>query len=123
MRAVSLSLHRDMDFFRFRSSSAPRITITEDRGHDTLPRLWGWALITAVLLLAVWALAPQQAAVTLYKVSLVTLAAVVGYWLDRSMFPYGRPDDLADDPDAFGAAMLRRAIVVAAAMVAMGLGA
>lgn len=117
------------------------------------PRLWGWLLITLALLLCVWAIAPQQLPVSLYKLSLVTLAAVVGYWLDRSLFPYARPDfflalDDADDdparpvalgPDEFSlvqgctvddslarlmsAAMLRRAIIVGCAMLAMGLGA
>jgi hypothetical protein len=75
----------------------------------------------------------------------------VGYWLDRSLFPYARPDvfleldgdpevldesfgpegfsiQLAAQPDAvllqvLGVAMLRRAIIVGAAMLAMGLGA
>lgn len=89
-----------------------------------LPRLSGWLLITLLLLLAVWLLAPQQLPVSLYKLSLVTLAAVVGYWLDRSLFPYGRPDDLqVDEPEHFGAAMLRRALIVSACMIAMGLGA
>lgn len=89
-----------------------------------LPRLSGWLLITLLLLAAVWLLAPQQLPVSLYKLSLVTLAAVVGYWLDRSLFPYGRPDDLqVSEPEHFGAAMLRRALIVAACMVAMGLGA
>lgn len=94
------------------------------------PRLWEWVLITVVLMAAVWALAPQQLSVSVYKLSLVTLAAVVGYWLDRSLFPYARPDDLLDRvvtapemASAFAAAMLRRAVVVAAAMLAMGLGA
>lgn len=89
-----------------------------------LPRLSGWLLITLLLLAAVWLLAPQQLPVSLYKLSLVTLAAVVGYWLDRSLFPYGRPDDMQiSEPQHFGAAMLRRALIVAACMVAMGLGA
>jgi len=115
------------------------------------PRLSGWLLITLVLLVCVWAIAPQQLPVSLYKLSLVTLAAVVGYWLDRSLFPYARPDfflsddDLDDDaieeagPEGFtmlqgctvddslgrlmSAAMLRRAIIVGCAMLAMGLGA
>lgn len=122
----------------------------------TPPRLSGWLLITLVLLACVWAIAPQQLPVSLYKLSLVTLAAVVGYWLDRSLFPYARPDfflalddagDGEDDrypayaagPDEFSlvqgctvddslarlmsAAMLRRAIIVGCAMLAMGLGA
>jgi hypothetical protein len=118
------------------------------------PRLSGWLLITLVLLVCVWAIAPQQLPVSLYKLSLVTLAAVVGYWLDRSLFPYARPDfflalddTVADGvevidpvgPDEFSlvqsctvddslarlmsAAMLRRAIIVGCAMLAMGLGA
>lgn len=81
-------------------------------------------MITVGLLLAVLALAPQQLPVSLYKLSLVTLAAVVGYWLDRSLFPYGRPDELQIvDPAHFGVAMLRRALIVSASMIAMGLGA
>lgn len=118
------------------------------------PRLSGWLLITLVLLACVWAIAPQQLPVSLYKLSLVTLAAVVGYWLDRSLFPYARPDfflslddtyadgvEVTDQvgPDEFSlvqgctvddslahlmsAAMLRRAIIVGCAMLAMGLGA
>lgn len=89
-----------------------------------LPRLSGWLLITLLLLAAVLMLAPQQLPVSLYKLSLVTLAAVVGYWLDRSLFPYGRPDELQIVGSAhFGVAMLRRALIVSASMIAMGLGA
>jgi len=113
--------------------------------------LSGWLLITLALLFCVWLVAPQQLPVSLYKLSLVSLAAVVGYWLDRSLFPYARPDaflaldgdpeeleesfgpeglsiQLAVQPNAvllqvLGVAMLRRAIIVGCAMLAMGLGA
>lgn len=122
--------------------------------HQRLPRLSGWTLITIFLMSGIWLLAPQQLPVSLYKLSLVTLAAVVGYWLDRSLFPYARPDvflssDMLPEPDpepvpqwdadehivklgwldtpappiALGLAMLRRAIIVGCAMLAMGLGA
>lgn len=114
-----------------------------------LPRLSGWFLITVLLLVSVWAIAPQQLPVSLYKLSLVSMAAVVGYWLDRSLFPYARPDSFLT-PDAedvlpvsaangdlvqglvvqdrtwmllMGVSMLRRAIIIGAAMLAMGLGA
>jgi len=115
------------------------------------PRLTGWAIATLLLALLVWLIAPQQLPVSLYKLSLVTLAGVVGYWLDRSMFPYARPDrflpateiddtfrvgddqvecaiELSLDLDAklvqlAGMAMLRRAVIVAATMLAVGLGA
>lgn len=91
--------------------------------YSNSPRLSGWVLMTIVLLAAVWAIAPQQLPVSLYKLSLVTLAAVVGYWLDRSLCPYARPDHVDDEPNIMAAAMLRRAIIVGCAMLAMGLGA
>jgi hypothetical protein len=106
------------------------------------PRLFWWIVATLLLLCLIAALAPQQLPVSLYKLSLVTTAGVIGYWLDRSLFPYARPDSLiglADDADGnactldilddaarslvFAAAMIRRAFIVAAAMLAMGLGA
>lgn len=118
------------------------------------PRLFGWLIVTILLLVAIAFLAPQQLPVSLYKLSLVSMAGVVGYWLDRSLFPYARPDALTDycavddiesledlqvDEDGnpkpivaefdtranivFGLAMLRRAIIVGCAMLALGLGA
>lgn len=97
-----------------------------------LPRLTGWLLVALALVAVVWFVAPQQLPVSLYKLSLVVSAAVAGYWLDRALFPYARPDRIhlalqAASSDgqviALCAAMLRRAVIVAAAMVAMGLGA
>lgn len=120
---------------------------TAPQSHIAPPRLSGWLVITLALLLAVWLLAPQQVPLSLYKLSLVSLAAVVGYWVDRSLFPYARPDfflpadvELPAEPataepvllevercpaelSLAGTCMLRRALVVAATMVAMGLGA
>lgn len=119
--------------------------------HQRVPRLTDWTLITIALLVAVWALAPQQLPVTLYKLSLVSLAAVIGYWLDRRFFPYARPHSLmcssmldsepvptwemgdetvglalsAERTESLvaGLAMLRRAFIVGCAMLAMSLGA
>lgn len=118
-----------------------------------LPRLFWWIIATVLLLFAVAALAPQQIPVSLYKLSLVTTAGVIGYWLDRSLFPYGRPDSFIEavipldesavdalvdgDGDSkpipcemiegdgfiFAMCMLRRAVIVGAAMLAIGLGA
>jgi hypothetical protein len=111
------------------------------------PRLSAWLLATMLLLMAILALAPQQLPVSLYKLSLVTTAGLVGYWLDRSLFPYARPDLFIDEswsfyliPEidrlpgertkppkssalVFAAAMIRRALIVGAAMLSMGLGA
>lgn len=115
-------------------------------------RMNDWLLAALVLSLTVWWIAPQQLPVSVYKLSLVALAAVAGYWIDRSLFPYARPDvflqlDTADNPvpamycdddsdsctlsaepneallRVMGVCMLRRAIIVAATMLAVGMGA
>ena len=57
-----------------------------------LPRLTSWWLIALALSLAVFIIAPQQLPVTIYKMSLISLAAVAGYWIDRSVFHYARPN-------------------------------
>lgn len=89
-----------------------------------LPRMFDWMLITLILLGLIAVLSPQQLPVSLYKLSLITMAAVVGYWVDRALFPYARPDDLAIAPSAIlqASAMLRRAIIVGCAMLAVSLG-
>ncbi|MFZ6687525.1 putative holin [Undibacterium sp. SXout11W] len=114
-----------------------------------LPRMTDWLLFAVVLSLLIFALSPQQLPVSLYKLNLIAIAGVVGYWLDRSLFPYARPDSFfasnledientAEVVDAqlqyqlechlqndllAAASMLRRALIVAAAMIAVGLGA
>lgn len=109
-----------------------------------LPRLF----LTLLLALALAALAHHWngrlndglLSVTVYKLSLVYLAGVVGYWIDRELFPYARPDGLLGQflnashqttaqgylqglALAFGLAQLRRALIVGAAMLAVGMGA
>jgi len=109
-----------------------------------LPRLTGTIFVTLLLLLAVGLLAPQQLMVSLYKLSLFSMAGVAGYWLDRALFPYARPDSYLVNPDyrnsppvagdancpvvmgyrlLMAAAMLRRATIVGGAMLASALGA
>lgn len=100
-----------------------------------------WVIITLLLLIIIYQVAPQQLPVTLYKLSLITMAGVVGYWFDRSAFPYARPDCFMCQkasvggpyvPDKFvadgqqipfAAAMIRRSLIIAAAMLAASLGA
>ncbi|MCK9606227.1 MAG: putative holin [Methylomonas sp.] len=111
-----------------------------------LPRLTVWLVIAAILLFTILMLYPQQIGVAVFKVSLVATAGVVGYYLDRSIFPYARPDGyLAEIPLnrykavkgqqeadfrvndgyhlVFALAMIRRAVIVGFAMLAVGLGA
>lgn len=109
-------------------------------------RMFHWALLTVALLMLVLLFreaAPNSlVAVTLYKAHLMALAGWGGYWLDRALFPYDRPHEyLQLDPNAptvaaeqvaeaemvagnaFGMAMLRRAIIVAACLICVALGA
>lgn len=120
-------------------------------------RMTDWLLVALALALVVFLIAPQQLPVSIYKLSLVSMAAVAGYWIDRSLFPYARPDGQlarellearplievdgtaeecgSDDVCAMAtaasncdvylliAAMLRRAVIVAAAIMAVSLGA
>lgn len=102
------------------------------------PRLWGWLLAAFVLFLVIALVSPQQLPVVVYKLSLISLAAVLGYWLDRSLFPKSRPGqyqrhipqlmDIDRYPvevgchRVFAAVLIRRAIIVAAVCLAVAMG-
>lgn len=99
--------------------------------HMNLQIRMFWCAIFALVLLAlVWMLSPQQGPVILYKLTLVTLAAFVGYWIHRWTFPYARPDRfltrdgtvMVNHKRVFAAALICRAIVVGCAMLAVGMG-
>lgn len=104
------------------------------------PRMACWLLVSIMLLFLVALFAPHQLPLSLYKLSLITSAAWVAYWIDRGLFPYARPDRFIawcasagapgcglaitlEQSIAFAAAMLRRAILIAAAMIGVALGA
>ncbi|WP_202413895.1 putative holin [Duganella sp. CY15W] len=112
---------------------------------DRLPRMFEWLLVAILTCALAFLLSPQQLPVSVYKISLIAVAGCMGYWLDRSLFPYARPDaflgseieresgvgeplcfELDYEPPndlVFCVSMLRRAVIVAAAMIAVGLGA
>ncbi|WP_229212251.1 putative holin [Duganella sp. HH105] len=52
------------------------------------PRMIERMLISIVLCAVISQLAPQKLPVSIYKISLVVIAGVVSYWLDRSLFPH-----------------------------------
>jgi hypothetical protein len=110
-----------------------------------MPRLTSWIILSALLVMGLGIIAPQQVPVALYKLTLIALAAVVGYHLDRALFPYARPDIYLRNNDwksclrnapeykehyelvdgyalVFAMAMLRRAIIVAAVVIGVALG-
>ncbi|MBP8149168.1 MAG: hypothetical protein KAY21_05565 [Limnohabitans sp.] len=91
------------------------------------------AVVTVVLIALAYAVQASWpgslAAVSLYKAHLMALGGWGGYWIDRALFPYARPDAFlhgqATDRTAavFNTAQIRRAIVVAACILCVGLGA
>ncbi|HCN0274100.1 TPA: putative holin [Escherichia coli] len=101
-------------------------------------RLRGWLVAAVLLLLIIALVSPQQLPVVVYKLSLISLAAVLGYWLDRSLFPKARPGQYLKHDDrlmaegrfpvqtglhlVFSAALIRRALIVAAVCLAVAMG-
>lgn len=111
--------------------------------HFRYVRMSGWLVAAVVLLVLIAIVSPQQLPISLYKLSLISLAAVAGYWLDRALFPYARPDGYLQrdwrgvdggrwfDADyqvavgyerVFAAALLRRAIIVGATVLGVAMG-
>lgn len=93
------------------------------RLRNRLPRMTVWTVITLLLLLALAAIRPEQLQVVVYKLLLVTLAAVIAYWIDRELFPYqqDRPHQCIGGIHIVGA-WLRRALIVLACVLGMTLG-
>lgn len=54
-------------------------------------RLLKWYLLSIILFAIITLLSPQQLPVVAYKLSLFLLSAVIGYHLDRALFPYSSP--------------------------------
>jgi hypothetical protein len=107
------------------------------------PRNSLWFIAALVLLALIALVSPVQLPVVLYKAALVALAAVMGYLLDRALFPYARPDGYlqrdwrfgSDEPQfaadypvvkgyehVYAAAMLRRAVLVGVVVLGIALG-
>lgn len=110
-----------------------------------------WLVLMALALFAQTVAPGNLVAVTLYKAHLLSLGAWFGYWLDRALSPYDRPHCYLEDdepaaiqaaragdaqPEAkaeldlqfvasrsMASAQLRRAVIVAACLIAVCLGA
>jgi hypothetical protein len=102
------------------------------------------ALFAVGLQVAIALFSPAQSPVVLYKLALVAIAAVLAVFCDVAVFPFSRPDSYLDrdwrnDPDAdnpdnadfpiaegykaaFNAACIRRALIIAAFVLAVSLG-
>jgi hypothetical protein len=93
-------------------------------------------VFTLALALSIGLWAPTQGQVIVFKICLVTLAALLGYWIDRMLFPNSRPHALKelfnqyqDDKTCnqvhaqnLNMAQLRRAVIVLATILGVCLG-
>ena len=85
-----------------------------------------WLIFTIVMAAIVGFLYPHQLGVLLWSLTKLSAGAYLGYWIDRTIFYYGRPGDIANE--GLGNAlliigsMIRRALIMAAAILALGLG-
>ncbi len=86
-------------------------------------RLSMFTFLAAALCLLIYFFSPQQLPVLLLKLAEITLGGVVGYWLDRHLFPYARPHEFKvrgyQHEILFASTMIRRAIVVGAVVLAL----
>ena len=92
--------------------------LTGDKIKD-LMRVWPLLLLCAVCMLPVLILAPVKLGLLLWGLARLGLGGYVGYHIDRAIFPYARPHTL--DGIEAGTAWKRRALIVAAAIIAAGL--
>lgn len=83
-------------------------------------RAWPWLIGALITTAIVAVLHPQQLGVLVWSLSKLSIGAYLGYWIDRTIFYYARPDVVPDDQAPM--AWLRRAIVMSAVVIALGLG-
>lgn len=107
------------------------------------PRNFLFTILAIVSLIALYLLQPLQFGVVCYKLALVFMGATVGYWLDRSLFPYARPDGFlkrcwqhgTEEPEGeadfevvegygwvYAICMIRRALIIFAVVLGLTLG-
>ena len=83
-------------------------------------RAWPVALVAAALLAITFLSSEISAVIVLYGFGKLALAGYLGYWLDRWIFPYGRPhEQQGQDAEIF--ASIRRVLLVAACLVSAAL--
>jgi len=101
-------------------------------------RAFPWLLLALIATAVVAWLAPYQIGVLVWSLSKLCLGAYLGYWIDRTIFHYARPGDLFHMANRLASrdlnngarhmrhqaslAALRRVGVIAAAILALGLG-
>ena len=80
-----------------------------------------WLMAALICIVVVWFKAEHQVMVLIWSLSKVCVGAFMGYWIDRSLIPSGRPIEAPDATTANWSRM-RRGIVISATIIALGLG-
>ena len=83
----------------------------KDKGRTT-----SLLIISAVFLAILIVLAPAQINVFVRILAVSLLAGFVGYWIDRILFPSGRPH-LQESEVLMASAWLRRALIVSSIII------
>ncbi|HEY0286271.1 MAG TPA: putative holin [Pseudomonas sp.] len=95
---------------------------TSYRRRLRAPRMTVFMVISLLLLITLAVIRPEQLQVVLYKSGLVTLGAVLGYWIDRSLFLVeARPHECIGGIHIVGA-WLRRSLIALACILGLTLG-
>ncbi|AVI04935.1 hypothetical protein [Alteromonadaceae phage B23] len=85
-----------------------------------------WLIFTIVMAAIVGFLYPHQLGVLLWSLTKLSAGAYLGYWIDRTIFYYGRPGDIRhkdlETAVLIIGSMIRRSLIMAAAILALGLG-
>lgn len=85
-------------------------------------RAWPWLAIALFFIVLVFLIAPYQIGVLVWSLSKVALGAYLGYWIHRSLnMDSIRPHLMEPGPEK-NAVLLNRAIIIAATILALGLG-
>ena len=83
-------------------------------------RMWPWLGMALAGAIFVAVYKPQMVGLLLWSLCKLCFGAALGYWIDRAIARGARPHELAGE--AKDHALLRRAIIVASAILAMALG-
>ena len=83
-------------------------------------RMWPWLGMALAGAGLVGIYRPAMVGLLLWSLCKLCFGAALGYWVDRSVARGARPHELAGE--AKDRALLRRAVIVAAAILAMALG-
>lgn len=91
-----------------------------------------FVMLTLGLILGVSTVSEDQLSITMYKLSLTCTAAILGYWIDRLLFPTTRPYQVLEkckmteltstETMLIVGAQIRRALIILATTLSAGLG-